>query len=98
MVKPEHTLYSFGSTYGLRSQKIICKVDFACLGLLLILQRALITNSHPSAACFSAPLVWCSVTSAPALLNLKQCCADVRAFEIRILASSIEKQFVLDVF
>src|SRR4051812_11606543 len=33
-----------------------------------------------------------------ALLNLKQCCADVRAFEIRILASSIEKQFVLDVF
>jgi hypothetical protein len=33
-----------------------------------------------------------------ALLNLKQCCADVRAFEIRILASSIEKQFVLDAF
>jgi hypothetical protein len=29
---------------------------------------------------------------------LKQCCADVRAFEIRILASSIEKQFVLDAF
>src|SRR4051812_30342618 len=35
---------------------------------------------------------------APALLNLKQCCVDVRAFEIRILASSIEKQFVLDAF
>jgi hypothetical protein len=34
----------------------------------------------------------------PALLNLKQCCADVRAFEIRILASSIEKQLVLDAF
>ena len=33
-----------------------------------------------------------------ALLNLKQCCVDVRAFEIRILASSIEKQFVLDAF
>jgi hypothetical protein len=33
-----------------------------------------------------------------ALLNLKQCCADVRAFEIRILASSIEKQLVLDAF
>jgi hypothetical protein len=36
--------------------------------------------------------------TSPALLNLKQCCADVRAFEIRILASSIEKQFVLDAF
>ena len=34
----------------------------------------------------------------PALLNLKQCCADVRAFGIRILASSIEKQLVLDTF
>jgi hypothetical protein len=34
----------------------------------------------------------------PALLNLKQCCADVTAFEIRILASSIEKQLVLDGF
>ena len=33
-----------------------------------------------------------------ALLNLKQCCANVRAFEIRILASSIEKQLVLDAF
>jgi hypothetical protein len=33
-----------------------------------------------------------------ALLNLKQCCADVTAFEIRILASSIEKQLVLDAF
>jgi putative transposase len=33
-----------------------------------------------------------------ALLNLKQCCADVRAFEIRTLASSIEKQLVLDAF
>src|SRR4051794_16939702 len=34
----------------------------------------------------------------PALLNLKQYFVDVRAFEIRILASSIEKQFVLDAF
>jgi putative transposase len=34
----------------------------------------------------------------PALLNLKQCCVDVMAFEIRILASSIEKQLVLDAF
>ncbi len=34
----------------------------------------------------------------PALLNLKPCCADVRAFEIRIFASSIEKQLVLDAF
>jgi hypothetical protein len=34
----------------------------------------------------------------PALLNLKQCCVNVRAFEIRILASSIEKQLVLDAF
>jgi hypothetical protein len=34
----------------------------------------------------------------PALLNLKQCCANVRAFEIRIFASSIEKQFALDAF
>jgi hypothetical protein len=33
-----------------------------------------------------------------ALLNLKQYCVDVRAFEIRILASSIEKQLVLDAF
>jgi len=33
-----------------------------------------------------------------ALLNLKQCCENVRVFEIRILASSIEKQFVLDAF
>jgi hypothetical protein len=29
---------------------------------------------------------------------LKQCCADVGAFEIRVLASSIEKQLVLDAF
>src|SRR3954454_12308450 len=36
-----------------------------------------------------------AIGRSPALLNLKQCCADVRAFEIRILASSIEKQFVL---
>jgi internalin A len=48
-------------------------------------------------------LVWAKDTEQresyePALLNLKQCCADVRAFEIRILASSIEKQFVLDGF
>src|SRR4051794_24598531 len=35
---------------------------------------------------------------APALLNLKQCCENVRVFEIRILASSIEKQFVLGAF
>jgi hypothetical protein len=35
---------------------------------------------------------------AAALLNLKQCCEDVRVFEIRILASSIEKQLVLDAF
>ena len=35
---------------------------------------------------------------AAVLLNLKQCCADVRAFEIRIHASSIEKQLVLDAF
>src|SRR4051812_49237997 len=39
-----------------------------------------------------------AIGRSPALLNLKQCCADVRAFEIRILASSIEKQFVLDAF
>jgi hypothetical protein len=39
-----------------------------------------------------------AATGGPALLNLKQCCADVRAFEIRILASSIEKQLVLDAF
>jgi hypothetical protein len=46
----------------------------------------IITSAHGSAG------------NAPALLNLKQCCVDVRAFEIRILASSIEKQFVLDAF
>jgi ribosomal protein L16/L10AE len=39
-----------------------------------------------------------TVSRRPALLNLKQCCVDVRAFEIRILASSIEKQLVLDTF
>jgi hypothetical protein len=33
-----------------------------------------------------------------ALLNLKEYCVGVRALEIRILARSIEKQFVLDAF
>jgi hypothetical protein len=38
------------------------------------------------------------ISSLETPVNLKQCCVDVRAFEIRILASSIEKQFVLDAF
>jgi hypothetical protein len=33
-----------------------------------------------------------------ALLNLKQYCANLGTFEIRILASSIEKQLVLHAF
>jgi hypothetical protein len=43
-------------------------------------------------------VVWQAAAGPAALLNLKQCCADVRVFEIRILASSIEKQLVLDAF
>jgi NADPH:quinone reductase-like Zn-dependent oxidoreductase len=70
-------------------------------------------NGYSTHVCAAADLVWAKPgaldfeaaagflavhLTASALLNLKQCCVDVRAFEIRILASSIEKQFVLDAF
>jgi len=56
----------------------------------------MLTAIRASVSC--AGRLWERKMSPTTLLNLKQCCPDVRAFEIRILASSIEKQFVLDAF
>ena len=59
---------------------------------------AIITASAVEVGRLRGHLEFLASEALAALLNLKQCCANVRAFEIRILASSIEKQLVLDAF